>query len=207
MSPMPAATPKRRTQRTPSRELESVLVEAADAVLLRDGPAGVTVRAVASQAGVSPMGVYNRFGSKQGLVDLLLIRGFDLLRQAVSDQQGEVDAMTRLWNAGRGYRRFALENPQFYALLFTSGPRYLEMSPEVAEHAGAAFGELLGHVTYAMATGAIAQRDSFELAQQIWCCVHGAVSLETAGQVKTADPAATYAGLLELLVRGAMTPA
>jgi AcrR family transcriptional regulator len=198
--------PAPRNQRTPSHELQSVLVKAADAVLLRDGPTGVTVRAVAAEAGVSPMGVYNRFGNKQGLVDLLLIRGFDLLRDAVSDHGGEVDALTRLANAGHGYRSFALDHPQYYALLFASGPRYLEMSPGVSERAAAAFGELVGHVTYAMATGAIAERDAFELAQQIWCCVHGAVSLEMAGQVKTPDPAATYAGLLELLVRGATTP-
>src|SRR4051794_39702761 len=129
---MTSAPPDRRNQRTPSHELEGILVEAADAVLLRDGPAGVTVRAVAAQARVSPMGVYNRFGNKQGLVDLLLIRGFDLLRRAVADDQGEVDAMTRLWRAGQGYRSFALDHPQYYALLFASGPRYVEMSPEVA---------------------------------------------------------------------------
>jgi AcrR family transcriptional regulator len=49
---------------------------AADAVLVRDGPGVVTVRPVAAQAGIAPMGVYNRLGGKDGLVDALLIRGF-----------------------------------------------------------------------------------------------------------------------------------
>jgi AcrR family transcriptional regulator len=151
------------------------------------------------------MGVYNRFGNKQGLVDLLLIRGFDLLRASVSDR-GEIDALDRLRGSGERYRRFALDNPQYYALMFTSGSRYKDLSPEVADHAAAAFGELVAHVAYAMATRALAQGDAFELAQQIWCCVHGAVLLEIAGQFKTPDPTATYDSLLRLLVRGAVNP-
>lgn len=191
----------RRAPRTPSRDLESALLAAAEAVLLRDGPEGITVRAVATEAGVSPMGVYNRFGSKQGLVDLLLIRGFDLLREAIAGG-GEIDAVERLNAAGQRYRRFALENPQYYALMFGAGARKADRSSEVTEHAAAAFGELVGHVAYAMATGAVAQGDAFELAQQIWCSVHGAVTLELSELFKTPDPAATYTRLLALLARG-----
>ena len=198
---MASVEESRRSVRTPSRELESALITAAESVLLRDGPTGVTVRAVAAEAGVSPMGVYNRFGNKQGLIDLLLIRGFDLLRRAIADR-GEIDALDRLSASGQRYRLFALENPQFYALLFTSGTRKAGMSPEVTEHASAAFGELVGHVAYAMATGGIAQGDAFELAQQIWCCVHGAVVLEMSDLFKTPDPAATYTALLQLIARG-----
>lgn len=195
----------RRAPRTPSRDLEATLVAAAEAVLLRDGPDGITVRAVATEAGVSPMGVYNRFGSKQGLVDLLLVRGFDRLREAVADH-GEVDAFERLTASGRRYRQFALENPQYYTLMFGSGARKADRSPEVTEHATAAFGELVGHVAYAMATGAIPTGDAFELAQQIWCAVHGAVTLEMSELFKTPDPDATYHRLLDLLARGITQP-
>jgi len=198
---MTSPSETRRAARTPSRDLEAALVAAAEAVLLRDGPAGITVRSVATEAGVSPMGVYNRFGSKQGLLDLLLIRGFDKLREAVAGR-GEIDAFERLGGAGRRYRAFALENPQYYELMFGSGPRKPELSPEVTECAATAFGELVGHVAYAMATGAIAPGDAFDLAQQIWCSVHGAVVLEMSDLFKTPDPAATYERLLQLLARG-----
>ncbi len=66
--------------RTPSQDVERALVDAAEAVLVREGPAGVTVRAVAAEAGVAPMGVYNRFGGKDGLVSAILVaRAFELL--------------------------------------------------------------------------------------------------------------------------------
>src|ERR1700689_2340732 len=83
-STMSAANPEAgRRSRTPSANVERELVAAAEAVLVRDGPGGLTVRAVAAEAGIAPMGVYNRLGGKDGLVDALLIMGFDRLRASV----------------------------------------------------------------------------------------------------------------------------
>src|ERR1700742_3632718 len=83
-----AAEPPPRPGRTPSADVERELLAAAEAVLVRDGPGGLTVRAVASEAGIAPMGVYNLLGGKDGLVDALLIKGFDMLRAAVAGGRG-----------------------------------------------------------------------------------------------------------------------
>src|SRR5215510_13023366 len=99
-----------RRSRTPSSEIERELLSAAEAVLVSDGPGGLTVRAVATRAGIAPMGVYNRLGGKDGLVDALLIRGFDRLRESISSGD-EPDLMQRLRACGGRYRRFALDNP------------------------------------------------------------------------------------------------
>src|ERR1700761_3846826 len=88
MVSMSEATPARRG-RTPSADIERELLTAAEAVLVREGPGGLTVRAVAAEAGIAPMGVYNRLGGKEGLVDALLIRGFDRLRAAVDATGGD----------------------------------------------------------------------------------------------------------------------
>src|SRR6201985_3044079 len=80
-----ASAPGARRGRTPSADIERELLAAAEAVLVRDGPSGLTVRAVAAEAGIAPMGVYNRLGGKDGLVDALLIRGFDRLRLALEE--------------------------------------------------------------------------------------------------------------------------
>ena len=187
--------------RTPSRELEQALVDAAERVLVRDGLPALTVRAVAAEAGVAPMGVYNRFGSKEALIAAVLVRGFDGLRVAVTGD-GDPDPVARLLASGRGYRRFALEQPQHYGAMFGLRLAGAVQSPELAEHAGAAFQALVEHVRYAMAAGALRDGDPTETAQVIWSAVHGAVSLELAGAVLTPDPAATYETLLRLLVDG-----
>jgi AcrR family transcriptional regulator len=174
----PAAT---RRGRTPSADVERELLAAAEAVLIREGPGGLTVRAVATEAGIAPMGVYNRLGGKDGLVAALLIRFFD---------------------AGRRYREFALANPHFYAIMFEDAIPHEFDNPEVAEHAIAAFQALVRIVEFSAASGVIAAPDLTEVAQQIWSTIHGAVALELKGLIQTEDPAATYRALLGTIFRG-----
>lgn len=190
-----------RRSRTRSSDIERELVAAADAVLVRDGPGGVTVRAVAAQAGIAPMGVYNRLGGKDGLVDALLIRGFDRLRSALAEGD-DPDQLERLRSCGLRYRRFAFENRHYYAVMFEAAIPHEFGSPEVAEHAAAAFGELVRNVEMAAAAGGIVAPDPREVAQQIWSSVHGAVALELKGLVLTPDPEATYRATLQTLLRG-----
>jgi AcrR family transcriptional regulator len=196
------STPSKRAGlRTPSRDLQSALVDAAEAVLVREGPAAVTVRAVAAEAGVAPMGVYNRFGSKEGLIEVLLVRGFEGLKQAVA-AQGELDPLDRLRGAGVRYREFALANREHYSMMFGGALSTGNPSPDLQVCAGAAFAELVGHVATAMNAGSLIPGDPQDVAQQIWSAVHGAVTLEMQGKVLTPNPEVTYLALLELIVRG-----
>ena len=123
-----------RRSRTPSAEVERELLAAAEAVLVRDGPGGLTVRAVAAEAGIAPMGLYSRLGGKDGLVDALLISGFDRLRAAI-EAGDEPDTAARLYNCGLRYRNFALGNRHLHAIMFQDAiPRGRE-SAKVGEHA------------------------------------------------------------------------
>jgi AcrR family transcriptional regulator len=205
MSSPPAASgdqgPAARRQRTPSSDIERELISAAEAVLLRDGPSAVTVRAVAAQAGIAPMGVYNKLGGKDGLVDALLIRGFDGLRAAIAGGD-QSDPLERLRACGVRYRRFALTNRHYYAIMFEGALPHDFDTPEVGEHAMAAFDALVRNVELAAAAGAIRAPDPREVAQQIWSTVHGAVTLELQGLVLTLDPEATYQATLETMLRG-----
>lgn len=198
------ASPARRG-RTPSADVERELLAAAEAVLVRDGPAGLTVRAVAAEAGIAPMGVYNKLGGKDGLVDALLIKGFDRLgaaMEAATSDTAEPSARGRFVACGLSYRRFALENPHFYAIMFERAVPRDHDNPEVEEHARATFCALVRTVELAAAAGVIAAPDPVEAAQQIWSTVHGAVALELKGLVLTPDPQYTYRTLLATIIRG-----
>jgi AcrR family transcriptional regulator len=190
-----------RRSRTPSADVERELISAAEAVLVRDGPGGVTVRAVAAQAGIAPMGVYNRFGDKEGLVDALLIIGFDRLRSAV-EAGDEPDMLERLRACGMRYRQFALRNPHFYAIMFEGAIPRDRSSAEVGEHAAAAFGALVRTVEAAAATGRITATDPRDVAQRIWSAVHGAMALEFRNLVQTPDPEATYRATVDTMLVG-----
>jgi AcrR family transcriptional regulator len=201
----PASGTAGRRARTPSADVGRELVQAAETVLVRDGPAAVTVRAVCAEAGIAPMGVYNRLGGKDGLVAALLIRGFDLLYAAVAGAQG-AGPMDRLRDSGLRYREFALANRHFYAVMFEGAIPHEHQSAEVAEHAAAAFSALVRHVETAAAAGEIQAPDPARAAQQIWSAVHGAVALELQDLVLTGEPEQTYRGLIEVLLRGFRTP-
>ena len=195
-----SSAPGRRT-RTPSADVERELLAAAEAVLVEEGPGGLTVRAVATRAGIAPMGVYNRLGGKDGLVDALLIRGFDRLRAAV-EAGDEPDMLDRLRSCGQRYREFALSNRQFYAIMFEGAIQHSRESAEVAEHAAAAFGALVRNVETAAAAGRIKAGNPREVAQQVWSALHGAVALELNDLVLTPDAQGTYESLLDTLLRG-----
>src|ERR1700735_3608172 len=150
-----AAPTGARRGRTPAADVERELLAAAEAVLVREGPGGLTVRAVATEAGIAPMGVYNRLGGKDGRVDALLIRGFDRLRAACDATAGP-DATARFYDAGRRYREFALANPHFYAIMFEDAIPHEFDNAEVAVHAEAAFYALVRVVELSAAAGVVA---------------------------------------------------
>ena len=194
-----------RRGRTPSADVERELLAAAEEVLAREGPGGVTVRAVAAEAGIAPMGVYNRLGGKDGLVDALLIRGFDRLRAAMDEAMTdttEPSMRARFLASGMNYRRFALANPHFYAIMFEDAIPRAKESDVVHEHAAAAFDTVVRIVELAAAAGVIAAPDPLEVAQQVWAAAHGAVALELKGHVLTPDPERTYRAFMDTLLRG-----
>jgi AcrR family transcriptional regulator len=71
--------------RTPTLEVREALLRAARELLAEGGPAALGVRDIAGRAGVAPMGVYKRFGSKNGIIDELFRHrnAFDRLVDAV----------------------------------------------------------------------------------------------------------------------------
>ncbi len=99
-------------------DTRDALLNAASTLLAKEGPAALTVRRIAAEAGVSTMGVYSRFGGKDGVVDALLREGFDDLSRAM-DGVGETDdPLADLRRCCRAYREFGISNATRYRLMF-----------------------------------------------------------------------------------------
>ncbi|AQT78614.1 hypothetical protein B1R94_04160 [Mycolicibacterium litorale] len=191
------AAPRRR--RTASEQVSAALLSAAETVLDRSGTAGVTIRAVAAEATVAPMSVYNRFGSKEALLSALAMRALDQLGAAI-DTPPSVEATERLRRACRSYRGYALTHPARYLLIFATGSPLQDQASPAAAHGRVVFDVLVGLVR-AVTAGEPAT-DAVEAAQAVWAAVHGAVTLEIAGIGQTSDPATSYEHLLDLVVAG-----
>lgn len=186
--------------RTPSRDVEEGLLEAAERILAEEGPAAITVRKVASCAGVAPMGVYNRFNGKQGLLEAMFVRGFQRLREMVASANGP-DAVQRLRAGCVMYREFAVTHPERYRLMFDH-MHDIEPGEQALLEAFASFDQLVQNVTAARQLRPLGVGSDVEVAQQIWSALHGAVSLELTGMMFSEDPAQSFVLMLDALLAG-----
>lgn len=187
--------------RTPSCDVEEALLHAAARLLAGEGADALSVRRIAAEAGCAPMGVYTRFGGKQGVVGALFREGFARLADAFASIDLE-DPLEALIESGRRYRDFALANPAAYSLMFERSVREFEPSDEDKAGACDAFLALVARVRTAIAAGRIGAGDPEEIAQRLWASSHGAVSLELRGMGFVEDRDAHYEALLQTLVRG-----
>jgi len=158
--------------------MELLLLDAAEQLLEDEGPDALSVRRIAAAAGVAPMGVYNHFASKSGIIDGLFIRGFDRLRDALVTLVQIDDPFDAMLEGGRRYRNLALAHPRTYALMFLRPVAGYRPSAEAKQVAAGAFGGLVMGVERAMQSGVIDKGDPAEVAQMIWASCHGWVSLE-----------------------------
>jgi AcrR family transcriptional regulator len=115
---MPAAV--RRRARA---EITGRIVEVARRHLATDGAAGLSLRAVARELGMVSSAVYRYVASRDELLTLLIVEGYDALGEAV---EGAVAAVPGEDLGGRwlacchAVRDWALARPHEYALLYGS---------------------------------------------------------------------------------------
>ena len=173
-------------RRTASHQVSAALLNAAETVLDRDGTIGVTVRAVAQEAAVSPMSVYNRFESKEGLTVALATRALEQLGAAIDVPEDDTP-VERFRQACRNYREWALRHPARYSLIFGAGSPLQDQWSLVVDSGRAVFAALV-ELIVAVKTDA-SEGDSIEDAQVVWSSIHGAVTIELAriGQTMNAD--------------------
>jgi AcrR family transcriptional regulator len=191
-----------RRTRTPSAGMEAALLASAAEILETEGPDGLSVRRIAAAANVAPMGVYNHFESKFGIIEALFIQAFERLGEAMASVAYIEDPHEALREAGRRYRALALAHPMVYQVMFLRAVPGFEPSVSALEVAARAFDGLVVVVQRAMAAGVIADASPAETAQLIWSSIHGWVSLELLGIGFVEDQDAGFDRVCFSLLRG-----
>ncbi len=181
--PSPGRSPSGRSKRGErgrgdGSEAATALVAAASALLDEAGPEALTVRAIAHRAGCSTMVVYSHFGGKDGVVEALYVQGFERLGAALRAVRHTADPVADLQRLGRAYRRFALDHPTSYRVMFTRAVPDFEASAAAAALASATLDVLAERVARAVDAGSLGPGEPRQLAACLWAAIHGAVSLE-----------------------------
>ena len=170
-------------------ELTRRMIDEGARIVAEQGPAGLSLRKLATSCGTSTMAVYTRFGDKPRLLEAMHREGFRRLGDRL--QVTRVDPLEALVELGRAYRLAALESRHLYGLMFGTLPT--GFTPEEGDKAaGATYSPLVDGVRTAVAAGVLVGEPE-RIALHLWVVAHGMVSLELSGQLPLAPEAATLA--------------
>jgi len=128
-------SPGRPTRRQRMRLAAIAEVKAAARDLLTDGgPSRISLRAIARTMGLTPAAIYRYFPSLDALVASLRSDLFDEVREfleAARDRTPGGDALARIGEMARAFRRWSIDHPAEFGLLF--GPPWPGMDAERAQ--------------------------------------------------------------------------
>jgi AcrR family transcriptional regulator len=136
----PASRRRRPADETPYHhgDLHDALLGAAERVLERDGLAGLTLRAVAREAGVSHAAPTHHFGDVTGLLSELAAIGYRRFGAAMDAADATATPKERGLASARAYVAYAVAHPGMYGLMFRA--ERLDMTrPSLREAADASF--------------------------------------------------------------------
>jgi AcrR family transcriptional regulator len=180
-------------------------------MFVRDGYEATTMRAIAERVEYTPTALYHHFLNKEALLAELCADDFRTLARAFQSIGRVEDPIVRLERIGEAYVDFALQHPMHYRFMFMTPRPWVE--PEEQGIARGDPGEdayafLVETCSEAIARGVFREEytDAHELAQILWACVHGLVSIRIAKEhdpyIEFRDVRTTARRIRQTLMRG-----
>lgn len=168
---------ERRFQRT-----KQAILDAALAIIREEGPAALSMRALADRIDYSAAGLYEYFGSKDAIIAEVCEQGQARLARHMEQADANLPVVDYLFEIGAAYIRFALENPDHFLLMFTAAPANSggDFSPQKLLEGDSSFHILLGAIRRGIEEGVFPVRPGFglmEMAYAAWATVHGIAML------------------------------
>ena len=167
--------------------LRDALLQAAERVLERDGLAGLTLRAVAREAGVSHAAPTHHFGDLTGLVSELAAIGFRQFNVAMAEAcSPDAPYPGKGMARAKAYVAYAQAHPGMYGLMFRT-ERLDYSRPSLHEAAESSFSGLATAIAAARREQIEEEHLTLEQAAAIaraWSLVHGFTMLLLDGRLK-----------------------
>jgi AcrR family transcriptional regulator len=159
-------------------EMRKMILEAAIQLFIKDGYDGVSIRKIASKIEYSPGTIYTYFEDKDSIFYALHVEGFEMLYQKQLSVQSIKDPRERLIAHGRVYIEFALENQQYYDVMFIiKGPEEIICKNQDWDHGLRSYDLLRRNVAECQYVGIFKDQNTESAAFLLWSTVHGIASL------------------------------
>lgn len=168
-------------------DLRQRILDAAKELFLKDGYEATSIRKIAEKIEFSPTTIYLYYKDKADIMYALHQEGFILLGTQFAVLQHVHEPFERLKAMGRVYMSFALNNPDFYELMFIM-KEPIEFVKEHCldeewEEGEQAFGALILTVNQCKEAGYFTKFDTTTFALNIWSLMHGLCSLKLQGHL------------------------
>jgi AcrR family transcriptional regulator len=171
-----------RAQARGQEVLRASLLDVAAHLLAAEGPAALTMRRIATEAGCSTMVLYKHFGSKDAIATALYLEGFARLKRRLDAVPRGDDPAEYLAAVGRAYRENALTEPNFYDVMHGPGIPGFVPDAEATAAGKQSLAVLREAARWCVEAGVFRpDADPDEVADVLWAAAHGVISLERAG--------------------------
>jgi AcrR family transcriptional regulator len=179
--------------------LRAALLDQAERKIEQAGVAGLSLRELAREVGVSHGAPRPHFADKQALLDALAVRGLERLGTeldaGLAQASGSFDE--RLTAFARRYVRFATEHPALLTLMFTRKDH-----PELRSANERAFAAPSALIATAIASGEIDSDDPDRIAMAVLATLQGLAAIIASDMTGGRPADRVIAGTIQTLIHG-----
>jgi AcrR family transcriptional regulator len=175
--------PKKKTYH--HGDLKNALIKTGVEILAKDGVSGLSLRKVASRAGVSHAAPYSHFADKQALIAAISTEGFRQLYDRVNMvvEQYKTKPSRQLVEVAWAYVQFALDDRDRFKVMFSGVLEKERDYPEFVAEAQKNFQLVKMIVEANQAAGVLRSGPSDLVAMSAWGIIHGFIMLLLEGQI------------------------
>lgn len=162
--------------------LRQRVLDAAEEIIVKEGPQNVTMRRIASSVEYAPTVLYRLFADKNDLMDHLIARGYSGVRKDYEKVFGQNTSEPLRVFSGiiSVYVNYALTHPNHYRMWFSTSEisqeqGHLKMSHGRLEFV--VFQTWLDSIEACRETGLFPGRSQMGVFQLVWTRIHGLISL------------------------------
>jgi AcrR family transcriptional regulator len=161
-----------------AQQLRKLILTTAMELFLEEGFENVTIRRIAGKIEYSPATVYLYYRDKNEILYSLHAQGFEMLYEQQKKLLAVRDPWERLRRHGKVYVSFALENPEYYDLMFIMRGPAAKMKEKKDWESGLRSYEFLKeNVKQCMEAGYLKKSNEDVATFAFWSLTHGIASL------------------------------
>lgn len=168
-------------------DLKKSILDAAKKLFLEEGYEATSIRKIAAEIEFSPTTIYLYYKDKNEIAHALHEEGFKMLSEKFMVLAQVEHPFERLKAMGRIYMQFALQNHDFYEIMFIMKEPILGISEECSEdewdEGKRAFTTLVQTIDDCQRVGYFSGFEKHAFSLMVWSTMHGLCTMKIHGQL------------------------